>query len=623
MSGIAVVYDPLDRQDDLAALVPSMCKALQRSDLEGPVQWYGGPGFAMGRCRPALVNQAAQPTWNEDHTICVVFHGELFGKDTQRRALQESGHQFSQDSHAEFVIHLYENMGEAFIHELNGNFAMALWDNGQRKLLIANDRYGLRPLYTALSGGRYIWASAPKAILADTSFPRKVNLAAMADFLRLGFPQGNDTMFEGIDELPPASLVICQNGHVRSQQYWDLQLQEEETAIPADDYLDEMITLLGQAAERQYNGELSVGLLLSGGLDSRIALSLLKQDSIKTFTYGIPFCDDVRFARQVAEVAGVPHFVLEIRPDYLRDFAWIGIERTEDLINCDKFHSIGVYGQISTHVDTLITGSTADSILGRFAYNPQDDFWCEEFSMDRHYAKHRILSDDDWERLIEPAYFRQIKGLARSRLLRDYEKYPSRHTSNRFDYWNIQQANRRLWNRLASLFPDDLGFRPIFFDNEVVDFAQTIPPSLRWGDNSVYRRTILRIAPELAKLSSTTTHGLSLRVNHAQITRYKARHTQFRRCRRRLSKFTRGLIPPGKKSFYVDYSSWLRHELRDWVETVLLDPRTLNRGYWNPSAVTRFVADFMRQKKQGQHAPRAITALISFELWHRMYLDGT
>jgi asparagine synthase (glutamine-hydrolysing) len=638
MSGIAIVYDPLNRNEEIKALVPQMCQALQRPDQEGPVEWYSRSGFVIGRCRPVLINRASQPAWNEEKTICAFFHGEIFGYQDLKRSLERKGHQFSDDSHAEFVVHLYEDRGDAFIHELNGGFALAVWDSRQQRLIIANDRYGLRPLYAAQSGGKYLWASAPKAILADTTFSRQINMAAMADFLCLGAPQDNDTMFEGIDELPPASLVICQEGQVRHQQYWDLLFQEEETGISASDYLDELIPLLEQAAERRQTGELSVGLMLSGGLDSRIAFSVLRKDILKTFTYGPPYCDDVRFARQVAEAANVPHFALEIKPDYLEAFAWTGIGRTEDLINCDHFHGISVYDEMASHVNALTSGSTGELFFGHFGgthrrggmarpdvqeqhRSPQDQFLESGFSVDGYYDSSSIMTDEELEPLVKPAYFQQMKGLARSRFHRDFERCPSSHVAHKVDYWFIRQRHRRFVNRMSNLFPENLEYRPLFYDNNVTDLAQAIPPSLRWGENSVYGQIISRTAPELARIPSTTTYGLPLDATDAQMARHKSRRNSLKRWHHRIHRISMGLIPPVRTNSYVNYREWLKRELRGWAEAILLDPRTLTRDYWNPSAITQLMEGYLRGKS-GRKVARRITALISFELWHRMYLDA-
>jgi asparagine synthase (glutamine-hydrolysing) len=620
MPGIIAIVDPSNRDEETRALAPRMCEALKCSDREGSVEWYSHSGFAIGRCRPSLINQASQPAWNEERTICAFFHGEIFGYSDLKRSLERKGHRFSHDGCAEFVVHLYEDRGDAFIHELNGSFALALWDSRQRRLIIANDRYALGPIYAAQAGSKYLWASAPKAILADTTFRRHINLAAMADFLCLGMPQDNDTIFEGIDELPPASLVTCQEGQVRRQQYWDYSLQEEETGISAHDYLDEVIPLLEQAAERRQTGKLSAGLLLSGGFDSRVVLSALNKSDLKSFTYGTPFSDDVRLAQEVARSANVSHVSLEIRPDYLKAFAGIGIGRTEDLINCDYFHGISVYDQIAMQVNAVITGSVGEDIFGHFSRDPQDEFWGDGFSIDRYYDSKSKITDEELKQLVKPDCFQEMKGLARSRFHADMARCASRRTTHMLDYWSVRQQQRRLYNRLASLLPDNLVYRPLFFDNDLIDFVQTVPPSLRWGENSLYRQILLRMAPALAEIPATTTHGLPVTATHQQIARHTRRLQRLRDWRRRMTKVSLGLIPPMKAGSYTDYRKWLREELRGWAESILLDPQTLNRDYWRPSAIARLMEDHLRGQA-GRRLATRITAVISLELWHRMYLD--
>jgi len=631
MSGVAVIYDPSNKQEQIKTLIPQMCHALRRSDRESSIEWYSRPGFGMGRCRPLLINQDPQPAWNEDKAICAFFHGEIFGYEDLQRSLERKGHRFSDSSHAQFVVHLYEDRGDTFVHELNGGFALALWDNRQQRLVIANDRYGLRPLYTAQHGDKYLWASAPKAILADTTFPRQINLAAMADLLSLSTPQGNDTMFEGIHQLPPASLVICQGGQVYRQQYWDLSFQEEETGISANDYLDELIPLLHQTAERQQSGALSVGLLLSGGFDSRLILSVLRKDAIKAFTFDRPIGDNIRFARQVAKKANVPHFALEIKPDYLQTFAEIGIERTEDLFNCDRFDTISVGDEIASQVNALIMGhageyffvtpSLPSDVLSGLAEDPESEYWTSRLSVDYFYNRQCIMTDEELQQLVRPVYSRQLKGLARSRFDQDFTRYASRHVLYQYNYWSIKKRMGRLYNRLAgSLLPDNLEHRPFFFDNDLVNFAQTIPPSLRWGVSPLYRQALLHISPDLARIPSTRAAGLPLTATRQQIARHKNRLKSLRRWRHRISRITLGVVPPMRDtSYYADYDSWLRHELRDWAESILLDSRTLNRDYWNPSAIIQLLEDHRAGKREAKRLARQLTALISLELWHRVY----
>lgn len=618
MSGIAIVYDPLQRQQDNLELVARMGSVLRRSDRAGPSEIHIDAGIAAAHV-PTPFDRWTQPAWNEDRTIGVFFHGELFGWEETRKRLQRAGYWFSGRSPAEFVALLYEEAGDAFVQGLNGNFVLVLWDNRRRRLIIANDRYGLSPLYTAQFQGRHYWASSPKALLADPAFPRKTSLAAMADFFCLSIPQGDATIIDGVQEEKPASLIVCQDGMVNRRRYWEFSLQEDETGVPAEEYRDELTRLLRQSAKRRQTNGLRIGVLLSGGLDSRIVLSMLDRSSVKTFTFGRPGSSDAVFADAVARVAHVPHSFLEIRPDYLRHYAAVGIERTADLLNCNQYHGISVYDEIARHADVLITGSSGEDVFGHYRRDPKDEVWSEGFTIDRYYDMKSTVAEEDLAEIMLPSFFKQMKGLARERFRADLEFYNSRHVPNMLDRWSVCQQQRRLYNRLSLLFPDGLGYRPFFFDNDLMEFVGTIPPSLRWGEKSVYRAALLHAAPELAALPATTTNGFSLRLNKAQ--RYRRAHID--RWRWRISRCSGGLVKPAPKvTPYVDYEGWLRGALREWVMAILTDPRTMSRGLWNAASLRVFLDDFMQGRPVMKGAAKIITAIISFELWYRRCFEA-
>jgi hypothetical protein len=283
------------------------------------------------------------------------------------------------------------------------------------------------------------------------------------------------------------------------------------------------------------------------------------------------------------------------------------------------FHGVSVYDQVASQVNVLVTGSAGEDIFGHFARDPDSEFWGAGFSVDRYYDAKKIMTDAQLDQLVNPAYGKMIKGLARARFHRDFERYSSRHTTHIIDYWSIKQQQRRLYNRLASLFPDNLEFCPLFYDNDLIDFVQTVPHSMRWGKGSIYAQVLPRVAPELARLPLTTTLGLSLNADRRQVARRKEARRRWRQWYRRVDRLTRGLLPPVRTpSLYAHYGSWFRHELRDWAESILLDARTLDRDYWNITTLKRMVRDHA----QGRPMAKQLAALLSFELWHRTYLDG-
>lgn len=624
MAGIALIYRPDGSPDGQENALAHMCAALRRTDREGPLEWFStagaGAAVGIGRCRPALTNRAPQPLWNETRTVCALFHGELFSLPERRRSLEGAGHVFSGTEAAELVTHLYEERGDSFVEHLNGGFVLALWDSRRRALLIANDRYGLKPLYTARIDGARLWASSPKALLAYPGMRRVINRETLADFLCLGVPQSEETMFDGITEVPPARLVICEDGRVTERRYWDLAFAEGETSIRERDAMGRFVFLLRQAAARRQEDGLRLGFLLSGGTDSRIVLSLLPKETIKTFTFGLPCSDDLRFARQVAQAAGVAHRSLEIRPDYLKQFACVGIERTEDLINCNQFHGLSVYDEIALECDALTTGSVGEDLFGHFNKDPKAPFWSRGFTADRYFDFKSVTTDSELEQLMAPPAFGALKGAARERFHRDFGACRSSCVTHRVDYWGVRYQQRRVYTRLAGLFPDTLQYRPLFFDNDLIDFVQTIPPSLRWGERSLYRRVLHHTAPALAALPTTTTGGLPLYATHREMTR----HAAWLRRRRFLSRLTGGIIPSGiERRSYVDYDQWLRTGLRGWMETILRSRTTLDRGVWRPAGLEQLMADHRRGYGPMRNMAAKLMAIISFELWCRIYIDGS
>ena len=235
------------------------------------------------------------------------------------------------------------------------------------------------------------------------------------------------------------------------------------------------------------------------------------------------------------------------------------------------------------------------------------------------------MSDPDLKRLVAQEYYQSMQGLARARFHQDMNRCPSEIRTNQIDYWSITQQQRRLYNRLPGLFPETLEFRPLYYDNDLIDFVQTIPPSRRWGEGSIYRQVLLHTAPELAQLPFTTTCGLGLGASHQQIERRRAHRKRWRAWYRSAYRLSRGHLPSlplpaafGGAALYADYGAWFRHELRSWVESILLDPRTLDRGYWRAETVRQMA----REHQQGRPTTRQIAALISIELWHRLYLDS-
>ncbi|SCZ54818.1 Asparagine synthetase B (glutamine-hydrolyzing) [Thiohalomonas denitrificans] len=539
--------------------------------------------------------------WDASHSCCVLFEGELVGEGRDAPELR--------------LLELYRERKEGFVETLNGTFAAVIWDMACKRLMVANDRFGLHPLYKAFVDGRHIWASSPKAMLANPAFPAHLNPAGLADFLGLNLFQADDTLVRGVSEITPGTFTVCEPDGMRTLRYWDFVLSEEENGRSARSYVDGAVDVLRASADRrQAHGETS-GFLLSGGTSSRVALGALDRSRLVGLAFGAPNSSEAAFAWQVAETAGIPFRFHALGPERLKADAPRGIELSPEPLSCIQFDGLGAWGMNDTDATVIVTGCGGAAVFGQPA-RPRE--WANEFTAERHFEALRIFSDEDLSQLLQPEWYREVEGAAVHRFRDDLARCPSRHGIHRLDYWALRQWTRRLDSRLAHLFPDGTRIRPLFLDNEVVDFARALPPSLRWGEKSVYRRALLKIAPELASLPATTTGGLPLSYGLRRL-RY---HHRLAAWRQRFSRLSAG-TPVASRPLGAapDYASWLRGELRDWMTELLLEPRTLDRGLWRREGLSALITDCLDGGERAGSAARKLFTLISLELWCRRYFD--
>ncbi len=592
MAGIVVSYDPRGRTGESARTVAAMLRGLGRPDCEPALDMDGE--VVLASCG------GKSPFWDAARSVCVLFEGELLGEGC--------------DAPERWIAGLYRERGEGFIEALNGTFALALWDAERKRLMVGNDRFGLHPLYTAFADGRHVWASSPKAMLADPEFSPRLNAAGLADFLGLNLFQADDTLVEGVSEIVPGTVDLCEVEGVRTLRYWDFVLQEEESGRSSRSYVSDAVEVLRGSARRRQANEGNSAFLLSGGTGSRIALGSLDRSRLVGLAFGAPNSSEAAFAWQVAETAGIPFRFHALGPERLKTYAPLGVERSPEPLSCIQFDGLGAWGAIGTDSPVVVTGSGGAAVFGQPA-RPRE--WASEFTAKRHFDALRVFGDEDLPQLLQPEWLGQVQGAASRRLRDDLARCPSRHGSHRLDYWALRQWNRRLDSRLAHLFPEGIRVRPLFLDNEVVDFARALPPSLRWGEKSVYRRALLSTAPELAELPVTTTGGLPLSYGLRRL-RY---HHRLAAWRERLSRASGGIVPTSRPlTASPDYASWLKRDLHDWMTGLLLDSRTLDRGLWRREGLSALITDCL-DGDRAQLAARQIFTVISLELWCRRYLD--
>src|SRR5580698_9122978 len=252
-----------------AALVRRMMDAIRHRgpDDDGI---YVEPQAVLGHRRLSIIDLSSgkQPISNEDGTIWIVYNGEVYNFPELRNQLLAKGHLFKTHTDTEVIVHLYEEFGDECVKHLRGMFAFALWDARKKRLLLARDRVGIKPLYYAETNDSLLFASEIKALLVDSELPREVDPQAIDTFLTFNYLPGSNTLLRGVRKLEPGHYLVLERGKIRIERYWDLQFPGEKRTDNFDSAAEELNELLRRTVRDHMISDVPVGILLSGGVDS-------------------------------------------------------------------------------------------------------------------------------------------------------------------------------------------------------------------------------------------------------------------------------------------------------------------------------------------------------------------
>src|SRR5262245_54624411 len=322
MCGIVGIVEPDDRPVDRATL-DAMCRTMLHRGPDGSGMHVDGPvGLAMQRLAIIDLVGGAQPMSSAGcprapGEAWIAYNGEVYNHAELRKELEAAGHRFHTRCDTEAILHAYEEWGEACVERLTGMFAFAVWDPARRQLFVARDRLGIKPLYYAWEGGRFLFASEIKALLEHPALERAVDRQAVYDYIGYEFVPGPRTMFAGIHKLQPGHSLVLHDGHVAVRRYWDLRF--ERVDVGWEEAKRRIVELLRTSVERRLMSDVPLGVFLSGGVDSSSVLATMSQltsQRIRTFTIGYddPSFSELGYARTVAERFDTEHTEVMIRP---------------------------------------------------------------------------------------------------------------------------------------------------------------------------------------------------------------------------------------------------------------------------------------------------------------------
>ncbi|HEY8505014.1 MAG TPA: asparagine synthase-related protein [Gemmataceae bacterium] len=617
MAGIYGVIDP-GAERALEALAGEMAARLAHHP------WYQRHGYgdtaagvALGRVSLGFVNAAAQPAFNEDQSLAAVMDGEVYDYAALRRGLEKAGHRFAGAGHAELLLHGYEESGPEFFRGLAGRFAAALWDAPRRRLVLVNDRFGMRPLYYARRGGRFLFASELKALLADPGVSRAVSPRGLAQFFTFGQNFGEDTLYEAVRLLPAAAWVTYEpdTGHLAAGRYARLGESWAPRPLPRAEHLERIDAAFKRSVDRCTAGDARLGLSLSGGLDARTLLGAIDPERpVTTVCMGMEGSIDHRSAERMAALAGRPHHRHVLDTKFLDRFAehlrhMVHLTDGQYLCQCIVMPTLPLYRRLGIQV--LLRGHAGELMHMTKAYN---------FSLNRRVLGYDAPALEAWlsrrlraymvegveGALFTPAYQAHLESHARESL-RDCLKESEGIDPPAHRVWHLFISQRLRRETALSMveFGSVAETRLPYLDGDLIDALMAAPPDLKLADE-IQTFILRKRMPAFLDVVNANT-GARMGAGRLGLLLAKARLKLFAKLG------VKGYQP------YERLGLWLRRELRATVEGILLDDRCLGRGVFDPATLRRVVADHLAGRRNHTFL---ILAMMIFEQGRREFADG-
>jgi asparagine synthase (glutamine-hydrolysing) len=627
MCGIAGIVSWSPDQHMHPATIHQMCQTLlhRGPDDEG-IYVNGGVGLGMRRLSIIDVAGGHQPIHNEDRTVWIVFNGEIYNFRDLRKELESRGHRFYTSTDTEAIVHLYEDLGSECVHKLRGMFAFAIYDKRRRSLLLARDRLGIKPLHYAWDSRALVFGSEIKAILAVRPELRQIDREAIREFFYFGYIPEPKTAFADIRKLPPGHILEFDADRAAPQvlRYWDLPEYGASMMASEQEFLEEMEWRLMEAVRIRLISDVPLGALLSGGTDSSVVVALMAQASskpVKTFSIGFKQSDfnESGYAKAVAQKFGTDHHELAVEPDLKVTLNRLTSSLEEPFGDSSMLPTYFVCALARRHVTVALSGDGGDELFAgyerydihmkrrRFGRIPT---WVGKFYRRKVFP--RLPVGTRGRRLAYsaslPFYERYLDSISFITELEDYAPVLSEEFQNFGRNGDDPFNSFRAYLRDAKTH-DDLS-RILYLDTKTY-----LPSDILTKVDRMSMATSLEVrVPLLDHLFVEWATSLPIEFKWRGHDRQKI---LLKKLALRLGVPSQVLYRP-KQGFALPLVHWMRNEIREEMARVLLDQRTLQRGYFNGRGIETLLDEHFRGRRD--HSAR-LWLLLIFELWHRNFLE--
>jgi asparagine synthase (glutamine-hydrolysing) len=583
---------------------------------------YVQGSVGLGHRRLSIIDLSSaghQPMPSADGSRWIVFNGEIYNYLELRRDHLESAYTFASSTDTEVVLHMYDAFGDDCVKYFNGMFAFAIWDVPRRRLFLARDRVGVKPLYYTVVDGTLLFASEIKALLQHEKASVTIDPIAIEDFMTFGYVQSPRTIFKGIYRVPEGHTLTWQDGRIALQQYWDLHF-EPDHATSLDSQCEQLIALLDDSLRLRLRSDVPLGVLLSGGVDSSAVTALLARagGTIKTFSIGYDAgkaFNELDYARKVAQQFGTDHYDLVLEPRSFEAFIPKFIYHMDEPVTEGAAISLYFVSELTAkHVKVVLSGEGSDELFGGYPIY--------------HYM-----------RLIE--MYRTVPGFLRRGLLDPLLRLVSQSAKvDKYLYLSQQPLARRYLNvhlyddrERTAIYSPDFQHQLGHFDPRLILEALhrqgagwDVLSRLLYVDTKTWLPNDILIKAD--RMSMATSIELREPFLDYRLIEFAARVPSKYKIRNGQTKYIlkralRGLLPREilhrpKMGFPTPLSWMFKGDLYGYVRDVLLDPRSRCRGYFDSDAVARLVSEH-RSGASDHHS--ILWRLLILEEWHRQFAD--
>ncbi len=647
MCGIAgwINLDTTKPNHNAEAVLHSMCERIVHRGPDSEGLWLDDT-VALGMRRLSIIDlhTGDQPVFNCDRSVVVMMNGELYNYREVRAELETRGHKFTTKSDTEILPHLYEEHGDALLEHVNGMFAFSLWDAKRKKLIIARDRFGEKPLYYGVFDDKLIWAAELKAILAHPAVKRELDLNALRHYVSFDYVPAPMSIFKGIQKLPAAHVLTVENGEVKTRRYWDIEWSAAvaknsppyEGGVDAalggrggsphgnssiDSKVTELRDLLSDAVRMRLVSDVPLGILLSGGIDSSTVAAFAVQhatERVKTFSIGFEedSFDESKFARQVARHLNTEHYEEKLSATTAGDLiSEIGGWLDEPLSDGSLIPTFLLARFVRKHVTVALGGDGGDEL---FAGYPM--YYAHTVA-----AKYLAIPSIVRSGLIEPL----VKALPVStkNMSFDYKakrfvrasKYDdvTRHHSW-FGSFSLDQHDQLFTSDVLAQTEADIysGVRELVTMSE----ATNVIEQMQYADINFYlAEDILTKVDRAAMAVSLETRAPFLDPRVGQFAasipvEYKLKGKSGKHI---LKEAMKDLLPNNilhrpKKGFGIPIAEWLKGRLNPLMHEMLAPKRLTEQGLFNSDYVQRLIREH-ESGKASHH--KELWTLLVFQLW--------